>query len=122
MFLRFFHLIFFNQKKTDAGAFLGTVLFSSPQQQHHIQKNTVFSFLFAFFSSSSHFVTVKKNFFVSLPPSQFCVFCFSVSMRRVRVGLVDLKFSVFMRRVRVGLVNLNTPFASVFPCVGSELA
>ena len=54
-----------NKKKTDAGAFLGTVLFSSPQQ-HHIQKNTVFPFLFAFFSSSSHFVTVKKNLFVCL--------------------------------------------------------
>ena len=67
-----FTLFFFNQKKTDAGAFLGTVLFSSPQQQHHIQKNTVFSFLFAFFSSSSHFVTVKKFFFVLLS-SRFIV-------------------------------------------------
>ena len=72
----------------------------------------------------AHFVTVKKNFFVPLPPSQFCVFCFSVS---VRVGLVDLNTPVFsaamqngpeptlsasvcsMRRVRVGLVDLNQP-------------
>ena len=105
---------FFNQKKTDAGAFLGTVLFSSPQQQHHIQKNTVFSFLFAFFSSSSHFVTVKENFFVSLPPSQLCVFCFSVSMRRVRVGLVDLNTSYVFS---AAMQNGPEPMLQCVPCV-----
>ena len=56
-----------NKKKTDAGAFLGTVLFSSPQQQHHIQKNTVFialSLLLGWEIKPSHYPQLEEHVFL----------------------------------------------------------
>ena len=57
---KFFFLLsdFFNQKKTDTGAFLE--LFYSPHPNNiTFQKNIVFSFLFTFFSSPSHLFAVN---------------------------------------------------------------
>ena len=80
---------FFNKMKTDAGAFLGTVLFSSPQQQHHIQKKHCF---FVFIRFLFFFLTLcycEENFFrfpPSLPPN-FVFFASVFPCRILRVFL-----------------------------------
>ena len=61
-FVYFVFEFFCNQKKTDAGAFLGTVLFSPPQQHHISEKHCFFVFVhFLFFSLTP--VCCELNFF-----------------------------------------------------------